>query len=88
MLFNQASLFCALSQGLGEFVGARLLQGMGGSAKVSVGRLAVLRVTPKHQMVQAIGTILWPGLIAPVIGPALGGSLTFLGAGFSPSTCH
>jgi EmrB/QacA subfamily drug resistance transporter len=74
-LFTLASLFCALSQGLGEFVGARVLQGMGGSAMVSVGRLAVLTVTPKHQMVHAIGTIVWPGLIAPVVGPALGGFL-------------
>jgi MFS family permease len=75
VLFTLASLFCAFSQGLGEFVGARVLQGMGGSAMVSVGRLAVLRVIPKHQMVHAIGTIIWPGLIAPVVGPALGGFL-------------
>jgi MFS family permease len=75
VLFTLASLFCAFSQSLGEFVGARVLQGMGGSAMVSVGRLAVLRVTPKPQMVHAIGTIIWPGLIAPVVGPALGGFL-------------
>ena len=40
VLFTLASLFCALSQGLSEFVGARVLQGMGGSAMVSVGRRA------------------------------------------------
>src|ERR1700722_6781155 len=38
-LFTLASLFCAVSQGLDEFIGARLLQGVGGSAMVSVGRL-------------------------------------------------
>jgi EmrB/QacA subfamily drug resistance transporter len=74
-LFTLASLLCALSQGLGEFVGVRVLQGVGGSAMVSVGRLAVLRETPKQQLVHAIGAIVWPGLIAPVVGPALGGFL-------------
>jgi EmrB/QacA subfamily drug resistance transporter len=74
-LFTLASLCCAMSQGLHEFIGARVLQGVGGSAMVSVGRLAVLRVTPKHQLVHAIGTIVWPGLIAPVLGPSLGGFL-------------
>lgn len=75
LLFTLASMLCALSQGLSAFVGARVLQGMGGSAMVSVGRLAVLRVTPKPQLIQAIGTIVWPGLIAPVVGPVLGGFL-------------
>lgn len=73
--FTLASLLCAISQGLNAFVASRVLQGVGGSAMVSVGRLAVLRVTPKHLLVHAIGTIVWPGLIAPVLGPALGGFL-------------
>jgi EmrB/QacA subfamily drug resistance transporter len=74
-VFTLASLLCALSQDLSVFVAARILQGIGGSAMVSIGRLAVLRVTPKAQIVHAIGAIVWPGLIAPVLGPALGGFL-------------
>ena len=41
-----------------------------------VGRLIVLRETPKHRIIDAIGLIVWPGLIAPVIGPPLGGFIT------------
>jgi EmrB/QacA subfamily drug resistance transporter len=74
-LFTLASLLCGLSHGLTSFVAARVLQGIGGSAMASVGRLAVLRVTPKHQLIHAMGAIVWPGLIAPVLGPALGGFL-------------
>jgi MFS family permease len=74
-VFTLASLLCAMSQGLSAFVASRVLQGIGGSAMLSVGRLAVLRAIPKHQLVHAIGTIVWPGLIAPVLGPALGGFL-------------
>lgn len=36
---------------------------------VPVGRLAVLRTTPKHQLITAIATLTWPALVAPIIGP-------------------
>src|SRR5260221_10776069 len=42
---------------------------------VPVGRLVVLRSTPKTSLVQAIPTIVWPGLIPTVIGPPVGGSV-------------
>lgn len=42
---------------------------------VPVGRLAVLRTTPKHQLITAIATLTWPALVAPIIGP-LGGFIT------------
>ncbi len=34
---------------------------------------AVLRTTPKHQLIKAIATLTWPALVAPIIGPPLGG---------------
>jgi MFS family permease len=43
---------------------------------VPVGRLAVLRATPKDDLMRAISIITWPGLVAPVIGPPLGGFIT------------
>jgi MFS family permease len=43
---------------------------------VPVGRLAVLRTTPKHQLITAIATLTWPALVAPIIGPPLGGFIT------------
>ncbi len=43
---------------------------------VPVGRLIVLRNTPKDQLTQAIAYISWPGLTALVLGPALGGFIT------------
>ncbi len=72
-LFTFASLLCGLSRALWSFTAARVLQGMGGAAMVPVGRLIVLRTTDKRHLVTAIGTIVWPGLIAPVLGPPLGG---------------
>jgi MFS family permease len=43
---------------------------------VPVGRLIVLRNTPKEKLTQAIAYITWPGLTALVIGPPLGGFIT------------
>ncbi len=76
VVFTLASLLCALSHSLWQFALARVLQGVGGAMMVPVGRLAVLRNTPKPDLMQAIAMITWPGLVAPVLGPPLGGFIT------------
>ncbi|MDR6357956.1 MFS family permease [Pseudomonas psychrotolerans] len=75
-LFTLASLLCGLAQSLEQFIAARVLQGLGGALMVPVGRLVVLQVTEKHELVRAIALITWPGLVAPVLGPPLGGLIT------------
>ncbi|HCI6276159.1 TPA: MFS transporter [Klebsiella pneumoniae] len=75
-IFTLASVFCGLSTEVHIFVAMRILQGIGGALMVPVGRLAVLRTTPKHQLIKAIATLTWPALVAPIIGPPLGGFIT------------
>ncbi len=75
-IFTAASVLCGFSRSLGEFTAARVLQGMGGAMMVPVGRLVVLRTAEKHQLVQAIATLVWPGLVAPILGPLVGGIIT------------
>jgi EmrB/QacA subfamily drug resistance transporter len=75
-IFTFASLLCGLSRTLTEFTLVRILQGIGGAMMVPVGRLIVLRTTPKEKLTQAIAYISWPGLTALVIGPPLGGFIT------------
>ncbi|EPK1960260.1 MFS transporter [Klebsiella pneumoniae] len=75
-IFTLASVFCGLSTEVHIFVAMRILQGVGGALMVPVGRLAVLRTTPKHQLIKAIATLTWPALVAPIIGPPLGGFRT------------
>lgn len=74
--FTFASLFCALSQSLVGFTAMRILQGIGGSMMVPVGRLIVVRASPKEKLTEAIAWITWPALTALVLGPALGGFIT------------
>ncbi|MEX3899929.1 MFS transporter [Paraburkholderia sp. BR10954] len=72
-VFTASSVLCGMTDGLASFTAARIAQGIGGAMMVPVGRLAVLRATPKEDLMRAITLITWPGLVAPVIGPALGG---------------
>ncbi|MGY2216351.1 DHA2 family efflux MFS transporter permease subunit [Pseudomonas sp. SDO558_S425] len=73
VLFSLSSLLCGWSDSLQTFVAARVLQGISGAMMVPVGRLAVLRATEKKDLVRAISFITWPGLVAPILGPPVGG---------------
>lgn len=73
ILFMIASLLCALSNNLIMFTIARLFQGLSGSLMVPVGRTVVLSRTEKEHLVTTISILVWPGLIAPVMGPLIGG---------------
>ena len=75
-LFTLASVLCAICGNRGEFILARVAQGVGGSLMTPVGRLVVLRGTPKARLLGAIATLTWPGLVAPVVGPPIGGFIT------------
>lgn len=75
LIFTFASGMCGVSDTLLTFTLSRVLQGIGGAMMVPVGRMVVLRVTEKKDMVKTIAFITWPGLIAPVLGPPLGGMI-------------
>jgi EmrB/QacA subfamily drug resistance transporter len=75
-LFTVASLLCGLSTDLWMLCGLRALEGVGGALMVPVGRLAVLRATRPRDLLAAVAYLTWPGLLAPVIAPAIGGLIT------------
>ena len=75
-VFTLASLACALSPTLGALTAFRAVQGFGGAMMVPVGTLVVLRGTPKDELLKATAFLVWPGLLAPVLAPLVGGALT------------
>jgi MFS family permease len=75
-LFTLASLLCGISNSLWEFTAARTLQGIAGAMMVPVGQLVVLRCTEKKDLMRLISYITWPGLVAPLVGPPIGGLIT------------
>ncbi|MEC5168385.1 MFS transporter [Glaciihabitans sp. GrIS 2.15] len=75
-IFTLASVLCALSTNLPELTIMRVLQGIGGAMMVPVGRLAVLRVTDRADLIRAIALLTWPALVAPIVAPLAGGIIT------------
>jgi EmrB/QacA subfamily drug resistance transporter len=75
-VFTLASVWCASAESLAELVAARALQGAGGAMMVPVARLIILRTVAKNQLVAAMAYLTVPALVAPVIGPPLGGFIT------------
>ena len=52
---------------------ARLVQGLGGAMMMPVGRLVVLKMVPKNQLVVAMTWLTTPAMLGPVLGPPVGG---------------
>jgi EmrB/QacA subfamily drug resistance transporter len=75
-LFITASVVCGVARSLPLFVAARIAQAVGGALMTPVGRLVVLKTTPKHQLMRAMATMVWPALVAPILGPPIGGYIT------------
>jgi EmrB/QacA subfamily drug resistance transporter len=76
VVFTVASVGCGFSVGIASFTAARVLQGVGGAMMVPVGRMIVVRNTERERLMKAIATITWPAIVAPVVGPTVGGFIT------------
>jgi EmrB/QacA subfamily drug resistance transporter len=74
--FTLTSIACGLAPDFQSFIAARIAQGAAGALMSPVGRLVVLRATEKRNLLRAAAITIWPGLLAPVIGPPLGGFIS------------
>ncbi len=74
-LFTLSSVACAGAQDLTQLVAARVAQGAAGALMVPVGRIILLRMVPKAELLKAMALLSLPALMGPVIGPPVGGFL-------------
>lgn len=76
IIFVAASFLCGTSHSLGELVLWRLVQGAGGAALLSTAQATIRQIFPREEqgMVQAI--FLLGIIVAPTLGPTLGGWIT------------
>ena len=70
-----SSALCGFAENLAQLIAARLLQGCAGAMMAPVGRLVLLRTTPKNELVGAMSVVTMPAMLGPVIGPVLGGAI-------------
>jgi EmrB/QacA subfamily drug resistance transporter len=75
-VFMLGSIGCALSHSLGDFVAARMVQGVGGAMMTPVGRLILLRSIERRALLSAMAWVTMPALIGPMVGPPIGGFIT------------
>ncbi len=72
-LFTLGSFLCGLSSNIHVLVACRVLQGMGGSMMVPVGRLTLVRTFAKSELLRTMSFVSIPSLVAPMLGPIAGG---------------
>jgi EmrB/QacA subfamily drug resistance transporter len=75
ILFALSSAGCGFAQTLPQLIVGRIFQGVAASMMAPVGRLVLLRTTPKSELVGAMSVLTMPALVGPVIGPILGGTI-------------
>ncbi len=74
--FTCASILCALSHTLAQFIGARVLQGAAASLMTPIARIVLLKSTEKEDLITVMTISTVPMLVAPTVGPAVGGFIT------------
>jgi EmrB/QacA subfamily drug resistance transporter len=74
-LFTIASVLCGLSQSVLELVLFRVLQGAGGGMLTPVGMAMLYRAYPPAQRARAARILVIPTVMAPALGPLVGGAL-------------
>ncbi|HZZ86727.1 MAG TPA: MFS transporter, partial [Caulobacteraceae bacterium] len=72
-LYALSCAACGFAANLPELLLARFAEGAAGALMGPVGRLVLLRTTPKHDLVRAMSVLTMPSLLGPVIGPPIGG---------------
>ncbi|ATQ44929.1 MFS transporter [Caulobacter mirabilis] len=72
-VFLLGSALCGFSSNLGELVGARIVQGIGGAMMTPVARLIVVGSAPREDLIRAMGWFTMPALVGPLVGPPLAG---------------
>ena len=76
VLFGIGSIMCAFSGSISAIVVGRIVQGIGGSLMVPVGRLIIVRSVPKSEIIGSMAWLTIPALVGPLAGPLVGGFIT------------
>ena len=76
VIFTAASALCGLASSLSFLVFARILQGVGGGAMLPIAQAILLESFPPAKRGVAMATFAMGVVVAPILGPTLGGWIT------------
>jgi len=74
--FTMGSLLCGMAQTIGQLIAFRVVQGVGGGMLAPVGIAMLFRSFPPAERAKASTVVMVPTLIAPALGPVIGGFIT------------
>ena len=77
VVFTVASFFCGMAPSLGFLVLARIVQGAGGGAMQPLSQAIIMEAFPPEKRGQAMAGWGLAVVVAPVLGPLLGGWITY-----------
>src|SRR5246127_5613606 len=75
VIFTVASALCGLASSLGFLILARILQGIGGGALQPIAQAVLLESFPAEKRGSAMSVYAIGVVVAPILGPTLGGWL-------------
>jgi EmrB/QacA subfamily drug resistance transporter len=78
--FVAASALCASAWSAGSLIAFRVLQGLGGGLVMPVGMTMLARAAGPERMGRVMSVVGIPMLLAPILGPVLGGALVDAGS--------
>jgi MFS transporter, DHA2 family, multidrug resistance protein len=76
VLFTLSSAMCGAAASLGMLIVARILQGAGGGALQPIAQAVLMESFPREKRGQAMAVFGLGVVVAPIIGPTLGGWIT------------
>ncbi len=76
LIFTLASMLCGMAQNLGQMVLFRILQGAGGGGILPISQAIMMESFPKEKRGMAMAIFGMGIIVAPIVGPVLGGWIT------------
>lgn len=74
--FGVFSVLCGLSNSLAMLIACRIGQGLCGGPLMPLSQTLLMRIFPPHQRAQAMGVWAMTTVVAPILGPILGGTIS------------
>lgn len=76
-VFTLSSIWCGFTNNIWELICARIVQGLGGSLTMPIGRLIILRTCERHELITKMTIVVMVASLGMMLGPLLGGVITY-----------
>ena len=76
VIFTIASIMCGLANSMSMMLISRIIQGIGGGGIMPIAQAVIFEIFPKEKLPQAMAVFGLGVIMAPILGPSVGGWIT------------